>query len=119
MAKRRSSKRSRRNRKKGGQPETDANANGAANDANVNGVANAANANGAANDANANGAANANGTVGGGLTEVAVPAILLYASSKLKKRQPTNKYMSLKSRQILHWRKKAGRTRRTRRTRRR
>ena len=58
-------------------------------------------------------------SLGGGLTEVAVPAILLYASSKLKKRQPTNKYMSLKSRQILHWRKKAGRTRRTRRTRRR
>ena len=49
---------------------------------------------------------------GSGLVEIAVPAVLLYASSKLKKRQPTNQYMSNKSRQILHWRKKARGTRR-------
>lgn len=56
---------------------------------------------------------NASSVIGGsGLVEIAVPAVLLYASSKLKKRQPTNQYMSNKSRQILHWRKKARGTRR-------
>ena len=56
---------------------------------------------------------NATHVIGGsGLVEIAVPAVLLYASSKLKKRQPTNQYMSKKSRQILHWRKKAHGTRR-------
>ena len=50
---------------------------------------------------------------GGGLIEVAVPAALLYSSKILKKKYPSRpQYMSRKSRQILHWRKKARRTQR-------
>lgn len=50
---------------------------------------------------------------GGGLVEIAVPAALIYSSTVLKKKFPSrHQYTSNKSRQILHWRKKARRTQR-------
>jgi hypothetical protein len=52
---------------------------------------------------------------GGGLVEIAVPAALIYSSTVLKKKFPSrHQYTSNKSRQILHWRKKARRTQRRR-----
>lgn len=51
---------------------------------------------------------------GGGLVEIAVPAALIYSSTVLKKKFPSrHQYTSNKSRQILHWRKKHRRTRKS------
>jgi len=53
---------------------------------------------------------------GGGLIEIAVPAALIYSSTVLKKKFPSRpQYTSTKSRQILHWRKKHRKSRKTQR----